>query len=192
MTATRRQSRDYAPQCDLHQQPRCCDVPGCDKPGEYRAPRSRNNLLEYYWFCLDHVREYNRSWNYLSGLSDVEVERMVRQDTVWQRPSWPFGGPAAAEARLRQRVYRDFAMGDDIHHDERRFDQPAPQAGTEADRALATFDLSWPVDFATVKARYKALVKRHHPDANGGSRDAEEALKTINQAYAVLKASFAS
>lgn len=192
MPALRRRPRDFAPQSDPLGQPHGCAAPGCDMPGEYRAPRSRTNLQDYYWFCLAHVREYNQAWNYLSGLSDAEVERMIRQDTVWQRPSWPFGGAAAAEAELRQRIYRDFAGDGDMGTHAHGRDHVPHRRTTEADRALATFDLSPPVDFATIKARYKALVKRHHPDANGGSREAEEVLKTINQAYAVLKASFAS
>jgi preprotein translocase subunit Sec63 len=52
---------------------------------------------------------------------------------------------------------------------------------------LMTLGLTWPTTLDAVKTRYKELAKRHHPDANGGSRDAEERLKTINLAYATLR-----
>ena len=71
---------------------RCCDWPGCNGDGEHRAPKSRNELKSYHWFCLDHVRRYNAGWNYYDGMTDAEVEADVRRDTVWHRPSWPLGG----------------------------------------------------------------------------------------------------
>lgn len=176
---------------------RPCDVPGCSGVGEYRAPRSRAQLNQYYWFCLDHVREYNRAWNFLDGMTDDQVEVMVRQDTVWQRPTWPLGGWRAEEDALRREA--DWLHGESAAAGARMdgADDPAANAAaraptTEEDRALATLDLRPPVDFSAVKARYKSLVKRHHPDANGGSREAEERLKSINRAYSILKAAMAS
>jgi len=176
---------------------RGCDHPGCPATGEYRAPKSRDALSDYYWFCLDHVREYNRAWNYYAGLNDDEVETLVRSDTIWQRRTWPFGSWAEREARLRDAIDREFGFGGEQSgrtgeragaagngRDGRKRGRPA----TEEERALAVLDLEAPVDFATVKARYKTLVKRHHPDANGGDRAAEERLKAINQAYGVLRA----
>ena len=87
-------ARAYAP--DPAAPGRCCDLPGCGAPGEYRAPKSRLNLREYWWFCLEHVRAYNSTWDYYKGMSPVEMERELRADTAWQRPSWPLGrlGPA--------------------------------------------------------------------------------------------------
>ena len=70
----------------------CCDWPGCDGDGEHRAPKSRNELKNYHWFCLGHVRQYNAGWNFYEGMTDAEVEADVRRDTVWHRPSWSFGG----------------------------------------------------------------------------------------------------
>ena len=69
----------------------CCDHPDCLAEGRFRAPKSRHRLNEYYWFCLDHVRDYNRSWDYYAGMAPGEIEDHIREDTVWQRPSWPMG-----------------------------------------------------------------------------------------------------
>ena len=175
---------------------RPCDVPGCSEPGDYRAPQSRSRLNQYYWFCLDHVREYNRAWNFLDGMTDDQVEVMVRQDTVWQRPTWPLGGWRAAEDALRREAewLHGHAAGASARSEtaDDRAGGTSQAPTSEEDRALATLDLRPPVDFSAVKARYKSLVKRHHPDANGGSREAEERLKSINRAYSILKAAMAS
>ena len=85
---------DRDPVVDL----RVCDHPGCTETGEFRAPKSRETLGEYFWFCLDHVREYNKAWNYFAGMSDVEVERIVRKDTVWDRPELAPGSLAGSGA----------------------------------------------------------------------------------------------
>ena len=70
---------------------RSCDHPKCSRAGEFRAPKSRQSLNDYFWFCLDHVRDYNRAWDYCAGMTPEEIERMVRADVTWQRASWPLG-----------------------------------------------------------------------------------------------------
>ncbi len=166
---------------------RRCQHPGCPEDGEYRAPISRERLREYYWFCLEHVREYNQAWDYFAGMSEQEIERQRRWDTVWHRPSWPFGrfGQNAGFGEgYRVHDGFDFFFGDEPHAR-----QPPPQ--TEEQKALKALDLSEPVSFDDVKSRYKTLVKQLHPDANPGDPASEERLKVVNQAYAALKISFA-
>jgi hypothetical protein len=75
---------------------RTCDHPGCIGVGDFRAPKSRLDLHDYHWFCLEHVRAYNSAWNYYAEMSDVEIEAEIRHDTVWQRPSWRLGDPKTA------------------------------------------------------------------------------------------------
>jgi hypothetical protein len=163
--------------------PRLCDHPGCAASGEYRAPRSRDRLSQFYWFCLDHVRAYNAQWNYYAGMSAAEIEADIRNDTVWQRPSWPLGGRFAFfGARVR-----DFGLFGFEEEDERAARKRPP---TEQEQALQVFNLAPPFTFAGLKSRYKALVKQHHPDAHGGDKAAEERLKVINRAYTTLKASY--
>ena len=169
--------------------PRACDHPGCAASGEFRAPRSRTELDRFYWFCLDHVRAYNLAWDYYRGMSPEEIERERRRDTVGQRPTWPMGprgdtvlearlrglDPAALEAALRRLMGEDDAPP-------RRTRPASPE-----EEALRTLGLQAGASFAQVKSRYKELVERHHPDANGGDKAAEERLKSINQAYTLLK-----
>ena len=137
---------------------RRCDHPGCQESGEFRAPKSRAQLREYYWFCLDHVREYNKSWNYYAGLSDLEIERMVRFDTVWNRQTWPMGGWRAHEERLRAALDRGFGPGDGHQYQA----PPRPAAPTEEGRALAELDLAAPVDFAEIKGAIQGVNLDSH------------------------------
>ncbi|MDE2230059.1 MAG: J domain-containing protein [Alphaproteobacteria bacterium] len=172
---------------------RRCDHPGCAGTGEFRAPRSRSALHDYLWFCLDHVRLYNASWNYYAGMTPDEIEHEIRCDTVWQRPSWPLGSRTFRyQARFKHHGMFDLeddepvANGND--NGTARHRHPAsPEA-----RALAVFDLNEPISFPDLKARYKELVKQNHPDAHGGDKAAEERLKVINQAYSTLKACYTS
>ncbi|AWK86303.1 J domain-containing protein [Azospirillum thermophilum] len=172
---------------------RACDHPGCAGGGEYRAPKNRNSLNEYWWFCLDHVREYNRAWDYYAGMSPEQIEADLRRDTTWQRPSWPLGYWATQEKFLRDRAAQGFSFefGREAGKDkEQEKSQRRQSARSAEEEALLILDLAPPVDFARIKARYRELVKIHHPDANGGDRDAEEKLKIINQAYNTLKACY--
>jgi curved DNA-binding protein CbpA len=167
---------------------RACNRPGCSAPGDHRAPRSRDRLGEFFWFCLDHVREYNKSWNYCSGMSERQIEQEIRQDTVWRRPTWPLGTNAAAAKRKFERAWygHGFGFRDDLEGHENR---PAPETprGTPEQEALRRMELAPPVSLTQLKARYKELVKQLHPDATGGDRSAEERLKDINDAYTTLR-----
>jgi hypothetical protein len=168
-----------------------CEWPGCDCAGEFKAPRSRDALNEYRWFCLAHVREYNRNWNYYQGMDETEVEADVRNDTVWQRPTWKLGAGDSAKY-TRARVFDPLGIGDAARDADARVNGGNASASDprktdpKTARALAVFGLEIPVGIDDVKARYKELVKRHHPDANGGTKAAEEEFKKVTEAYEAL------
>ena len=71
-------------------QPKSCEMPGCRACGEHRAPRDRS-LSGYYWFCLDHVREYNKAWDFFSGMNETEVENHINSSFYGDRPTWHYG-----------------------------------------------------------------------------------------------------
>ncbi len=161
---------------------RTCDCPGCGQPGDYRAPKTRA-LEDYYFFCLPHVREYNAAWDYFAGMNGDQIESHIRKATVWDRPSWPLGEWQMREQNLRDQVRREF-----FHDTESAEPFPAVPPMPQAERdALAVLEMTPPVAFSAIKAQYRVLVKRHHPDANGGSREAEEKFKDINQAFTLLR-----
>ncbi|MBS1089014.1 J domain-containing protein [Gluconobacter wancherniae] len=183
---------------------RCCDHPGCSEPAGYRAPKGRDSLNNYFWFCLDHVREYNSRWDYYRGMTPGQIEAHLRADVSWQRPSWKLGtASAGGKAEFNEDDILDPL--DILGATRRSRAQQARnardrKASVEAERArtvpeplrqpLATLDLTWPVSFDDVKTRYRNLARRHHPDTNIGDQGAEERFKTISTAYAVLRTHF--
>jgi hypothetical protein len=165
---------------------RVCDAPGCGAAGEYRAPRDRSRLRDYYWFCLPHVREYNQAWDYFRGMSPEDIERHLREDAGWQRPTWPLGrlGRSALDpAEFLRDPLGVLRSGAKPAPRSRRTEEAPP----ELRAALGVLDLGWPLAADELRARYKELAKRYHPDSNGGDREAEERLKDINRAYSLLR-----
>ncbi|MCK8785444.1 J domain-containing protein [Roseomonas sp. NAR14] len=180
--------RYHAPDPDSPNRP--CDAPGCAALGEFRAPQGRDRLRQWYWFCLDHVRAYNQSWDYYRGMPPSQIEAELRGDTTWQRPTWPLGR-LGSRARIDAELLRDplglFAEGVRRRPPEPKAESAREDAPPELRAALDVLGLHWPVAFPDLRTRYKDLAKRHHPDANGGDRAAEERLKDINRAYTLLR-----
>jgi hypothetical protein len=157
---------------------RYCEREGCGCPGDFRAPKSPYHLREYYWFCLDHVREYNKDWDFYRGMSIQEIEACRNSDMTWNRPSWPVGG---WRALLENAQYLD---GVDPFL---KKSHPVPSLPQEVQKSLGTLDLSLPLTIEALKTQYKKLAKRHHPDLNPGDKQAEERLKAVNHAYQIVK-----
>ncbi|MFZ0100613.1 MAG: molecular chaperone DnaJ, partial [Gemmobacter sp.] len=67
-----------------------CDFPDCSAPGLYRAPKSPDQLDDFFWFCKDHVREYNLRWNFFEGATDDEFQKFLDKARVWERENKPF------------------------------------------------------------------------------------------------------
>jgi len=164
---------------------RPCDHTGCAAEGLYRAPRSRDEPAGHFWFCLDHVRAYNEAWDFCAGMNVDDIERMIRADTIWQRPTWPLGRNGLAP---EQAIHDPFDL--EIKA-KRKPDHVAPPLAPPLRRALSLFGLEPPLDKAEIKRRYKELVKRHHPDANPGDDAAAERFKAIAAAYKILLDSLA-
>ena len=164
---------------------RRCAADGCLQEGSYPAPRSRSALRDYLWFCLKHVREYNKSWNYYEGLQGAALEAEIRRATTWERPSWKFATGKPSESSFEDPLgLFDF--------ENRTVDLAARQIPPEERRAWRTLQLSPITDINIVKKQYKRLVKQNHPDKNGGDAAAEERLKDINLAYSLIRKSLAS
>ena len=192
----KRRPRFYEP--ETPPQPTHCQHPDCELPGVYRAPKSRTQLNEYFWFCLDHVRDYNKAWDYYAGMSQAEIERHVRNDVVGQRPTWPLGKWGAHGPGGRTSAPRSAFIPDDVaealdgaaqaRKTRAREEQRRNSRLSKEEQALAVLELTAPVTMDEIRTRYRILVKKLHPDANGGDKSAEEQLKVVNQAYSTLKA----
>ncbi|MEO1281674.1 MAG: DnaJ domain-containing protein [Pseudomonadota bacterium] len=181
---------------EQHEHAPDCQWKGCDKRGLHRAPAGRGRDGEYFFFCVDHVRQYNQSYNYFDGMSDDEVADFQQDAMTGHRPTWKMGGnsPSAADSATRANQ-----PGAPSGHDPHGFfawrAKQARQQASERRRKLKplekkSLDALHLGENATndeIRAQYKALVKEHHPDANGGDRRSEEKLREIIQAYNHLK-----
>lgn len=169
---------------------RLCDHPDCGGIGEFRAPRSRNDLRNYLWFCLAHVREYNRAWNYFQGMSQEEIEAYQHSSNTWHRPTWAMGVNGAHGAFAFEHLQDDLGLFQGASQFSRVDGaRPAPpEVRAPIRKALAELELTSMASATDVKLRYKEMAKRFHPDLNGGCKSAEERLKVINAAYSFLAA----
>jgi curved DNA-binding protein CbpA len=169
-----------------------CDHPGCEVTGEFRAPKGRLREGQYFCFCLDHVKEYNASYNYFRGMTDDDVAKYQKEAVVGHRPTWNMGVNRGGKGHREEGVEPD-AFVDPMGIFRNRTPggadaQPRrPRYGLAATKALNTLGLDETADAETIKARYKDWVKKLHPDANGGDRSLEDRLREIIQAYKVLK-----
>ena len=173
-----------------------CERAGCVRVGVHRAPKGRGREGQFWRFCIDHVREYNASYNYFAGMSDDDVVAYQKDAVVGHRPTWATG----ANGRGRRRDGAPPPTGDFDYLDPlgvmrsqefqraRAPEPPKPRRPGPVLRALETLDLDESADGAAIKAQYKVLVKRFHPDAHGGDRSYEERLRDIIRAHDTLKA----
>jgi len=170
-----------------------CQWDGCTKPGVHKAPAGRHRENEYFLFCVEHVREYNRNYNYFSGLEDNEIAQFQKDAMIGHRPTWRMGtnpqelkaAPQFAQVRSgRAGYYRKVGanpFGDRDATPRQRVLKPLER------KAFVTLGLRDDAEGETVRNRYAELVKQHHPDANGGVRGSEERLHAVIQAYRILK-----
>jgi len=167
-----------------------CAVKNCTKPGDCRVPKSRENLSDYLFLCTAHARAHNESWDFFKGMDNVDVEKFREEALFGHRPTWPMG-KRAARARTGQgpaHFHDGHAVLDD-EDDSGQPRRPERQLTRLQIMSMDTLQLPHNATLIEIKARYKELVKRFHPDANGGDRGAEERLKQVIKAYGVLRAS---
>jgi hypothetical protein len=176
-----------------------CQWPRCGEPATHRAPKGRLRASEYWRFCLEHVREYNNSYNFFAGMSEDAVARYQKEAITGHRPTWKMGsiGGKRAPTRRARGGFRaaDWEAADPfslLGETGGRFGHARPASEgrkilNAQRRAFEVLGLEAEAKRADIKARFKMLVKRHHPDANGGDRGSEDTLREIIQAYNYLK-----
>ncbi|RLL71926.1 J domain-containing protein [Paenirhodobacter hankyongi] len=166
---------------------RKCDHEGCTEPGQYRAPKSPKVLDDYFWFCKDHVREYNLNWNYFQGQSEEEFQRFLENATVWERPTKPFGRSKEEMGWARHGISDpQELLGENATQNPGRTVIGRKLPPTER-RALDILDAKDSMTKAEIRKSYKALIKVLHPDMNGGDRSQEEMLQEVVWAWDQLK-----
>lgn len=160
---------------------RPCDYPGCKECGSYKAPKDRR-LQDYYWFCLEHVKEYNKNWDFYKGLSPEEIEQHLRHDETWQRPTWKLGAKETVRGDRIHDKY-EFFHPDQLGMSGKYVPPPAPKVHKKLQEALDFMEITLPCAVADVKKKYKKLAKQYHPDVNGGDKEASRRFLKLQKAY---------
>ena len=169
---------------------RVCDHVGCNEAGQYRAPKSPDTLDDYFWFCREHVREYNLKWNFFHGQSEEEFENFIDKDRVWGRETKPFG-KKGEEDRAWSRLGVDDPMqilGENATRNPGRQGVGRKLPPTER-KALDILEARDNWTRPEIRKQYKSLVKDLHPDMNGGNRDDEDRLQEVVWAWDQIKES---
>jgi curved DNA-binding protein CbpA len=180
-----------------------CDWDGCKNAGKHRAPGISTHDLNgkestYRWFCDKHIREFNANYDFFQGMTAAEVAKFQREGLTGHRPTWGLGVNAAPgysqgfdkKGKRAGAAFRDtFGLfGEDATSGPENTPR-RPRVKPLQQQALQTLELEETATLNEIKSRYKELVKRHHPDANGGDRSAEERLRKVIQAYDYLRKS---
>jgi hypothetical protein len=171
-----------------------CDHPGCLTTATAKAPKSRDLMNDFYWFCQPHAAQYNKGWDFFAGMSEGEIrarreeESMTGGRPTWQMQAGKFSREAAAFAAGAGRAFAD-PLG--LFRAAERKKQAEAEAGRRLGQfernALADLDLTELATASDIRVRYTELVKRCHPDANGGDRSAEHKLQRVLKAYKTLQ-----
>ena len=157
-----------------------CEWKDCNNKGVYRAPKNRANLREFRWFCLTHIREYNKKWDYFSGLSQKEIEKEIKEDSTWHLPTRPMGQKLYSE-KIRDDIN---ILNNKENNKYKKYDKK--NKNNKILLAFKKLDLPIGSSLIEIKKKYKELVKKLHPDANLNNTSSSNELIDINEAYKVL------
>ena len=175
--------------------PRACAHPGCEEAGEFRAPGSRaasfNGPGDYRWLCLDHVRAFNAGYDWFEGMSAEEILHAQHPLSGWRSESPTVRAAAGIDAAPRWADFADPLEAIAARARARRETMRSPQKAMTADerRAFEAMDLPLDADRTALRKRYLELVRKLHPDRNGGDRRHEARLQAVIEAYQFLRGS---
>lgn len=168
---------------------RICDHEGCNEPGKFRAPKAPDVLDDFFWFCKEHVREYNLKWNFFDGTTEAELNAQMSKDKVWERETRSFSDPEArAWARLGIEDPHQVLGGNATQNPGKGRSGQRKLPPTER-RAIEILEAEDTWTKAEIRKAYKSLIKVLHPDINGGDRSQEEQLQQVVWAWDQIKQS---
>ena len=170
---------------------RICDHEGCEEPGKFRAPKSPDTIDDYWWFCKDHVREYNLKWNFFDGTSEAELMAQMEKDrATWERPTKPMKRSVEERAWARLGVSDPHeVLGANATRNPGKAGGGTRKLPPTERRAIEILDARDSMSKVEIRKCYKALIKVLHPDMNGGDRSQEEQLAEVVWAWDQIKAS---
>ncbi len=165
-----------------------CDWNNCNEIGEYRAPIEKDNSRKYRMLCLEHVKEFNKNWNYFSGMSDNQVINFLKSDMTWHKPTQSFSSSdnffkVLWNNALKDELDKNKLKGQFNHMKQFNFND-------NDIKAFSVLGVSVGLKWTKIQEKFKMLVKKFHPDMNSGNKNYEEKLKIITLAYTHLKKTY--
>ena len=162
-----------------------CEWENCNVIGKFKAPVERDNSRSYKWLCEEHIKSFNKNWNYFEGMSQDEFEVFLKSDLTWHRPTQKFGSSDNFFSILWNNALSDEF---NIFKEEKLINSLNGRKLTEKDKdAFRIIGLDFNANWASIQKEFKTLVKKFHPDKNSGSKKFEDKLKKITLAYSHLK-----
>ena len=162
-----------------------CEWENCKESGKFKAPQERDNSKNYKWLCKEHIKLFNKNWNYFEGMSQDEIEDFLKSDLTWHRPTQKF-----ASSDNFFNILWNNALSDKFNF----FKQEKITNGftirklSEKDKdAFRIMELELNADWSIIQKKFKTLVKKFHPDKHSGNKIYEDKLKKITLAYSHLK-----
>ena len=198
----RRRARQRGMKGETASEERKCDWRGCSNPGLYRAPKSRDRLHEYSWYCTDHIRDFNKSWNYYADWTEAELEAQRRADISWERPTWKLGQkpvrPEGPPGHANGNAWARWGFQDPMEVlGENATINPGGRGETarvkkrllpkNEQSAIDILGCDAEMSKSEIRGRFRALVKDLHPDMNGGKREDEDRLRDVVWAWDQIK-----
>tara|TARA_Y100000590_G_scaffold391569_1_gene468310 strand:- start:3899 stop:4414 length:516 start_codon:yes stop_codon:yes gene_type:complete len=161
-----------------------CEWESCSNTGKHKAPAEKDNSRNFKWLCSDHIKLFNKNWNYFDGMSQNEIENFLKSDQTWHRPTQKFGSADNFFNILWNNTLNDkFTV---FKQNGRAFNKSKKLSEKDRD-AFIIMGLGFDADWQTIQKRFKTLVKKFHPDKHSGSKKYEDKLKKITLAYSHLK-----
>ena len=162
-----------------------CDWNNCNNIGEFKAPVERDNSKKYRLLCLEHIKEFNKNWNYFENMNDSEILEFIKADMTWHKPTQNF----SAQDNFFKILWNN-ALNDEVNKMKLK-NQNDNMRQFKFDnndiKAFGILGLSIGINWTKVQEKFKKLVKKFHPDMNLGNKKFEEKLKSITLAYTQLK-----
>ena len=160
-----------------------CDWNNCNEIGDYKAPVEKDNSKKFRMLCLEHVKEFNKNWNYFSGMNDDQVIDFLKSDMIWHKPTQSFSSSDNFFKVLWNNTLRD-----ELENDKNDFNYMRQFKFDHKDiKAFGILGVSVGLKWQKIQEKFKILVKKFHPDMNSGNKKFEEKLKLITLAYTQLK-----
>ena len=163
-----------------------CDWKNCSKIGSYKAPMEKDNSKVYRWLCLDHIKEFNKSWDYFNGMTENQIFEFIKSDMTWHKPTQSFGSPD----NFFKILWKDVLSKDKNFIRNKLNMEDNVKLKNFNNKDIAAFkilELEIGVIWPKIQNKFKTLVKKFHPDMNAGNKKFENKLKIITLAYTQLK-----